>query len=142
MHIKLHHRKSGLAFLGALILFIIIVAIVAVGIAMLAKVANRAVNGNPGDGGGPTTNTPPSDTFINATNLFADMNITQAQLDALLAMASGESTNELPVIILRSTNLVHWDELLRTNTVNGKVMWDDPNPPYPNGFYRPLIVLP
>lgn len=140
MHIKII-RNRALGFVPALILFILILAIVGTGIAMLVKVANRAVNGNPGDGGGPTTNTPPGHTFSSLTQFDEIPNITEADLQQLLATST--STNaEFEVIVMRSTNLVHWELLCRTNTVNHQVLWDDPNPPYPNGFYKPMIVIP
>lgn len=139
MHIK-PCRNRALAFVPALILFVLILAIVGTGIALLARVASRAVHGNPGDGGGPTTNTPPGSTFGSFTD-FSELPITAEQLQALLATSSNTNA-EFEVLVMRSTNLIHWELLCRTNTVNHQVLWDDPNPPYPNGFYKPMIVIP
>jgi len=129
------NRRSGLAFLPALILFVIILAIAGAVIIMLAQAANRLMHqpGPPVDG---NTNYPPI-TFLPIGEI---PHITAADLATLAAMAT--NTTEIEFFVMRSTNLVDWQEVVRSNTVNHQALWDDPDKPYPNAFYQTFIVLP
>lgn len=134
MQIKIR-RNHGLAFLAALIIFILIVAVVGLAVAILAKVAHRAVEG------GPNQNTPTTDTFCSTNQLEEIPGITLADVQALMA-TSANTNAEFEFRVLRSTNLVDWEEIIHTNTTNHQLIWSDPNPPYPNGFYKPQIFIP
>lgn len=146
MHSKLsRNRQSGLALIPALIVFVIFVVFIATMVAVIVKAINKLPHRTFEDPPeGPTTNTPPDSTFtIPYEELLAadGKAITAGQLQWLMD-TSANTNAEFEVVILRSTNLVHWELLTRTNTVNHQVLWDDTNAPVDQCFYRPLIVIP
>lgn len=138
MRIKPFIRTRGLAFIPALILFVIVVAIVGYMMAVLIKVAKKVVDGQP-PYNGPSTNTPTTDTFVQIP--MADLPVTPEQLQWLMA-TSANTNSEFEFYVQRSTNLTDWVQIVHTNTVNHQFLWQDPNPPYPNGFYKTQIVIP
>lgn len=138
-------RRSNhaLAFIPALLLFVLLLTFVGSGIIMLAKTAKNALNPPAEDPPytGPTTNTPPGATSFSTFTEYDEIpTLTPEQIQWLMSTSTNQG--EFDVIILRSTNLIDWVEIIRTNTVNKQVLWNDPNPPYPNAFYKPQVVIP
>jgi hypothetical protein len=143
MHLNNSRHQAGLAFLPALILFVIVIIIAGLMLSILLKTCRKLLPTDP-PYNGPNTNTPIDSTFISwDTNLMSVASgdptlITPEQLAELLVAADGE----LKVLVLRSTNLIHWTQILETNTVNHQVLYEDPERPYPVAFYKTLIVVP
>lgn len=121
-----------------------IIAIFCVGfIAVIIKV-NRKINPPPGwypNGTNAITILPPMSPPVGVSMLPDAALLTSNTVQCSYSLATLPLTPESLVIVLRSTNLVDWQELYRTNWQDFDAIGIlDDHPPYPMGFYKPLVI--
>lgn len=132
-------RNRGLAMIGLLILVGAILIIAGTIVYMLWRLCQRLLPPTPPPAG---TNQVNYVEFTQSQPIVMP-NFVFAPIESLPNATAERPLGDALLEVDRSTNMVDWTPLIRTNADHGFNMFvDDTNPPAPAAFYRMKVIVP
>lgn len=138
-------RQSGLGLIALLLFIAAILIIGGIIVYVLVKICKRVFPPPPPPNGivqvVESGEFPTSDEVAQGGSPIPVINLPNFQFDPVPELRQGATISDVQMEIQRSTNLLHWEPLFRTNLNYQFQMCDDTNEG-DMAFYRMMLILP